>query len=228
MKSRAERLFDLGAWLVVVGLVFEIVLIFVFHPEESLCEKMLFAIADVIIVVGVLVELHFGGVVQQEAKLETAKANREAEEARRDTERLRDKYAPRKLTVSQQKEIGLKLAVFENIRVDICQTGNTVEITSFAAMVMQTLGIAGWDLDTASLLQAFSMSGVTIVVSNEADPLKIGAAAIALRTELIGAGIDVRELVPVNPKVNIGYWTTVAPQHPNNPAEIRIIIGEKP
>lgn len=78
--SRNELLDEIGGWLVVFGLSVEVILAIALHGNEPWFEKWPLVIANVIIVVGVWIEIHFGGDARaeanaraEEAKLELAK-----------------------------------------------------------------------------------------------------------------------------------------------------------
>ena len=87
--SRNEFLEEFGGWLVVFGLIIEVILALAFHGKEPWYEQWPLVIANVIIVIGVWAEIHFGGNARAEANAKTAEANARAEAAKLELAKLK-------------------------------------------------------------------------------------------------------------------------------------------
>jgi hypothetical protein len=75
-KLSDETLDEIGGWLVVCGLVIEVILALVFHGSEPWFEQWPLVFANLVIVIGVWIEIHFGGNARAEANAKTAEANK--------------------------------------------------------------------------------------------------------------------------------------------------------
>ena len=110
--SRNEFIEEFGGWLVVIGLIIEVVLALVFHSNEPWYEQWPLVVANVIIVIGVWVEIHFGGNARAEANAKTAEAHeraaileKEAADAHERTAKIERLTAWRRIGEAEAKEL---------------------------------------------------------------------------------------------------------------------------
>ena len=100
-KLSDETLDEIGGWLVVCGLVIEVILALVFHGSEPWFEQWPLVFANLVIVIGVWIEIHFGGNARAEANAKTAEANKIAATANERAAILEKK--PPKRAIEPQK-----------------------------------------------------------------------------------------------------------------------------
>lgn len=164
-------------------------------------------------------------------RLDIAKANQAAEEAKEKAEaerlarvKIEEKLAPRSITSGQIVGLSNKLKPYAGISIDILQFGDTPEITNFRSLLEKPLRTAGLRVLTSTALGSFI--GLSVGVVEEAnDSEKNAATAIlaAFNTEGIVAlngGMSKREHWPGFVMAPTGETVNKAP--------IRIYVGSKP
>lgn len=200
-KSRNELLLEAGGWLVIFGLVIEVVLALCLHPDEPWFEKWPLVIANLIIVAGVWLEIRFGGNVQAEAKARTAEAeqkaaeaNKLAEEERHARVKLEAQIAPRALTKEQFDEL-------QNLRGKVAAVNLTsssdVESTRFCAQIAKSLFMAGIDVTTFPQRVGLNWTDLYIVMPSPVDDFRNEPLFQAFRKAGFPVGCGDRTQMPL-------------------------------
>jgi len=153
-ESACEYLAVRSAYLVIVGLVLEVVEAVFYYQTHSIIERWGAVMADTFVAVGVIGEVYFSvkgakyssglrrrsNIKLSEAIEKAGEANKKAEEAQLARATLEAQLAPRLLTKEQYE-------VFQTLKgqivaVNITPTSN-YEATRFAAQIAEALGDAG-------------------------------------------------------------------------------------
>ncbi len=93
--ARNERIAHWGGWIVVGGLIVEVIFIFLLVESGTWCGRFLHAVPNILVAIGVWMEVHFGRLagrdrekLQLEAEERAAESNRLAQEARERTAKI--------------------------------------------------------------------------------------------------------------------------------------------
>jgi hypothetical protein len=110
--ARNERIAYWGGWLVVGGLILEVIFIFLLVEPVTLCVRFLQAVPNILVAIGVWMEVHYGRLagrdhekLQLEAEERAAESNRLAQEARERTAKLEAITAWRRVTPELKDKI---------------------------------------------------------------------------------------------------------------------------
>lgn len=144
-KSLDESLEEWGGRLVVFGLLIEVVLAISFHGTEPWYEKWPLVAANVLIAIGVWIEIHFGGKARAEANARTAEANARAAEAELETERLKKQVGWRNLSAEQFEKLINGLRTERGVGVIISFVSGDVDGQRFAMQFSQAFRAAKWE-----------------------------------------------------------------------------------
>jgi hypothetical protein len=151
--SRNETRSEFGAWVIMVGLVIEVILAIAFRSNKSFIENWAPVLADCLIPLGVYCEIHFGRRVKTaaeelqrlsdetiaEATAQAAEANARASEAQLALEKYK---APRRLTAETCSQITDKLKPFAKTMFVMSAVGP--EPIDLAIDTANALIAAGW------------------------------------------------------------------------------------
>jgi hypothetical protein len=239
----AEFWSSVGYWILVAGLVGDIVVLVVPKHRERL-EKVLAAFFTVVIILGVAIEHRADAAIsvlvsqaqgktglqiaqlnkdaedarksaaqaeERAAKAEAhlaesneraAKANARAADAERETERLKQRFADRKLTDAQAKKMTDKLRSFAGQEFDVTPYWETKESMGIANRIVDVLVRAGWKY-TPPKQSGMMLGGVTgvLVYVHPSAPVSVRNAADALVSILNNQDIvsEIRQQNPANP-----------------------------
>lgn len=130
-------------------------------------------------------EAHLG-----ESNERAARANERAADAERETERLTQRFADRKLTDAQAAAIESKLRAFAGQEFDVTPYWDTKESMAIAHRIADLLNRAGWKY-TPPKQSGFMLGGITgvLVYVHPNAPTKVASGAGALVTALNEQGI---------------------------------------
>lgn len=148
--SPSEREYELntgraefGGWVLLIGLGIELVY-GLFFSNWSCSEKMAIGAGNLLVVGGVWAEVHFGrkARIAGDTALETARAR--VAEAERETERIREKLAPRTLTPDQQQSVVEAISAFAGQRYSAVIGSGSPDAETFGLLLVEVLRRAGW------------------------------------------------------------------------------------
>lgn len=153
-----ERLAEWGAFGVLAGIALEVVLAWVFRTDKSLWEEWGPMTADVLIAVGVFVEIYFGRRASEESAERVSQANERAASAELAAETLRAQYAWRRLSaVAAKRMSGFLNASFEELgephgmrHLLVTYFGSDPEASNFAHELGSVFSQCGWTVGYVS------------------------------------------------------------------------------
>jgi hypothetical protein len=206
LESEYEANTNRSEWFgyfLLAGLCVE--LLFAVFLNKPLIEWISAVVSDIMIVVGVWGEIHFGrkarilgDTLQAEANARAAEANEKAERERTARFELEERLAPRIFSLPQRNELVASIHGFEDTEADIISYApGFPEVTAASGKVRDALFAAGWNIrQWTAIGSAQALVGVWVAI-RPGSPQEIGRAARAGATK----GRLGRARIPVVPQM---------------------------
>jgi hypothetical protein len=157
-------------------------------------------------------------------RLDIAKANETAERERLARIQLEARLADRTLSPAQRNTLTSRLTPFSGVVADVIVWGDTAEIQSISALVLDSMANAGWKIQRANAIGGTAAVRGILVGTQPGSDAATTRASSALVAALQSLGLDAgawsfAQLQPPGGMMNMGFTGT---------APIRIFIGSKP